>query len=287
MESGWNTLHNNGYLGMINLPSWLFLSSFEKLRNIIVNEKHIDSLLHMGRGIFGVDWGSTSFIVKNGESKTTGHYFKLHKRNFQHLYPEDIRDIFLKSLEDTLVKIDYDKYRDGKGVSSIGNLISTKGLKVFYRTNQKDFSKIPGSPIGYWLSRNFLNLIDNNNLLGDVGSGKQGLATADNNRFLRYWVENNYNNIDFNSFDGKSSLKWFPYNKGGEKRKWYGNQEYVVNWLDEGYEIKHFKDDKGKLRSRPQNLEYYFKPSISWGLITSNGASFRYSQMGLYMILAE
>lgn len=78
----------------------------------------------------------------------------------------------------------------------------------------------------------------------------------------------------------ESMKKWFPYNKGGEKRKWYGNQEYLVNWENDGYEIKNFYDEKGKLRSRPQNTEYYFRNSISWGLITSAGSSFRYYPNG-------
>ena len=94
MESGWNIILPNGYLGMINLPSWLFLSSFQSLREVLIDTKCIDSLLHMGRGIFGVDWGSTAFVVKNGSAKKIGKYFKLHKRNFQHFYPNDIKKYF-------------------------------------------------------------------------------------------------------------------------------------------------------------------------------------------------
>ena len=269
MESGWNTLHNNGYLGMINLPSWLFLSSFEKLRDILVNDKYIDSLLHMGRGIFGVDWGSTSFIVKNGESKTTGQYFKLHKRNFQHIYPEDIRDIFLKALEDTSVKIDYDKYREGEEVSSLENLISDKGLTVLYTINQKDFSKIPGSPIGYWLSDNFLKIFDFKKV-DQVSDPRLGMATADNNKFLRLiWEPDNQ------KVNSENSRKWYPYAKGGEFRKWFGNLEYVVNWENNGFEIRNFTNANGKVRSHNYNLEYIFKRGISWNALSSKSTSFR------------
>ena len=281
MESGWNTLHNNGYLGMINLPSWLFLSSFEKLRGILVKEKHIDSLLHMGRGIFGVDWGSTSFIVKNGESNTTGQYFKLHKRNFQHLYPEDIRDIFLKSLEDTLVKIDYDKYREGEGVSSVDNLISDKGLTVSYNTSQKDFSKIPGCAIGYWLSKKVLQIFDKEERLKDFTDVKVGLQTGSNDRFRRNWVE-----IDFQKSSIAQGNKWFPYNSGGEFRKWYGNQNYLVNWEFDGHEIRNIFDSKGKLRSRPQSTDFYFKTSISWSKISSSDLSMRFFPNGFIFDVA-
>jgi len=295
MESGWNTLHNNGYLGMINLPSWLFLSSFEKLRNILVNENHIDSLLHMGRGIFGVDWGSTSFIVKNGKSNTSGQYFKLHKRNFQHFYPEDIRDIFLKSLEDTSVKIDYDKYREGEEVASVENLISDKGLKVFYNINQKDFSKIPGSPIGYWLSDKVINLFKESKKLNELSAPRQGLATADNTRFTRQWFEVLNYRIGF-SLSRKeakiSSYKWFPYNKGGSFRKWYGNQDLVVDWMNDGQNIKNDKLDKLERglclpsNSKPKNMDWYFKESLSWSKISSGSFSLRYFPKGFVFDVA-
>jgi len=278
MESGWNTLHNNGYLGMINLPSWLFLSSFEKLRDILVNNKHIDSLLHMGRGIFGVDWGSTSFIVKNGESKTTGQYFKLHKRNFQHLYPEDIRDIFLKSLEDTSVKIDYDKYREGEGVSSVENLISAKGITVSYNTNQKDFSKIPGSPIGYWVNEKIYEAFERHPSLENISKSRIGMMTSDNIRFTRSWEESSFENIAFNIGDIETSIsvdkKWFPYNKGGDYRKWYGNNDLIVNWKNGGEEIV----SNGMTSFRGKS--FYFKQGITWSFISSRNFCVRQKKNG-------
>ena len=279
MESGWNTLHNNGYLGMINLPSWLFLSSFDKLRDILINKKHIGSLLHMGRGIFGVDWGSTSFIVKNGRSNATGQYFKLHKRNFQHLYPEDIRDIFLKSLEDTSVKIDYDKYREGEGVSSVENLISDKGLTVSYNTNQKDFSKIPGSPIGYWLSADLINKISVSSKIIEYGSATKGLDTCDNNRFVRDWNEVKYE--DFSQHKDLTKT-WFVYSKGGPFKKWYGNNFKVVNWKNDGDEIKNFRNPDGSIKSRPQNLKKYFSNGITWSAIGSNTTTYRVLEKSIF-----
>jgi len=149
----------------------------------------------------------------------------------------------------------------------------------FKIANQKDFEKIPGWNIGYWLSDQILNIFSSNKSLKDVGDGKQGLATADNARFLRLWQEVSTRNYYLNANSSKraieSGCKWFPYNKAGELRRWYGNQDYMVNWENGGYEIKNIFGDNGKLRSRPQNTDFYFRESISWGLITSAGSSFR------------
>ncbi|MGL5125905.1 MAG: BREX-1 system adenine-specific DNA-methyltransferase PglX, partial [Fusobacteriaceae bacterium] len=138
--------------------------------------------------------------------------------------------------------------------------------------------------IAYWVSDRVKEIFEKSEKLGEVGEGKQGLATADNDRFLRMWseVDIKKSKMDCQNKDEalESGKKWFPYNKGGEKRKWYGNQEYLVNWENDGNEIRNFFDAKGKLRSRPQNTEFYFRESISWGLITSAGSSFRYFPKG-------
>jgi len=258
MESGWNILIPNGYLGMINLPSWLFLSSFEKLRENLISSKGIESLLHMGRGIFGVDWGSTAFVIRNGVSNSNGSYYKLHKRNFQHLYPEDIRDIFLKSLEDQEVKIDYDKYREGEGVSSVEKLISNEGIKVSYVTNQNDFSKIPGSPIGYWLSSAFVNLFNDGDNINKEFKIQEGLKTGLNERFIKYWFE-----LSFNA-------DWIPHTKGGENRKWYGNNLNKLKFDDTLLNFKGSSIPKIDLES-----DY-----ATWGRISSGDISFRYTFSG-------
>ena len=127
-----------------------------------------------------------------------------------------------------------------------------------------------------------LNILTSSPTLGEIGESKQGLATGCNDIFLREWHEVNVSNIGFkiNSTEDSTlhGYKWFPYNKGGSRRKWYGNQSLIVNWENDGYEIKHFVDNKGKLRSRPQNTQCYFKPSISWGLIS--GPFFRFFPQG-------
>ncbi len=274
-------LYEKGKYGMINLPSWLFLSSFEALRKDLISNYHIDSLLHMGRGIFGIDWGSTAFVVTKIKSRTKGIYFKLHERNFQHIYFTHIGQLFLQVQKNHELKYDFTTYRD-EDVTNINVYTfkhSDNGLKLYFEANQSDFKKIPGCPIGYWVSPNILRIFTSNLALSAVASPCVGLQTADNARFLRLWFEVSRSRIGFGfenaALAARSGLKWFPYNKGGSARKWYGNQWYIVNWENDGYEIKNFKDKNGKLLSRPQNLNFYFNPSISWGLITSTYTSFR------------
>lgn len=274
-----------GKYGMINLPSWLFLSTFETLRKQIVNDFHIDSLLHMGRGIFGIDWGSTAFVISKAKSNNCGVYFRLHKRNFQHIYYYHIEELFLKALNDHAFKYDFDSYRDEDVVSQeISFNSSENGLQLYYVANQKYFEKIPGAPIGYWVSPKIQEIFTSNLALSAVCSPTQGLATADNARFLRLWFEPSYSRIGFGcenaALAARSQKKWFPHNKGGAFRKWYGNQDCLVNWENDGYEIKNFKDEKGKLLSRPQNLSIYFHSAISWSVICSGTLNFRYYPNG-------
>ena len=241
------------YTSMITMHSWMFLSSFENLRKNLIETKEIQSLTHLGTRAFEELGGevvqTVGWITKNTTPKKEGKYIRL----------VDFNNAQWKEQE---------FFND----------------KNYYQATQKEFDKIPSSPIAYWVSDKIREAFEKNKKLGDIGEAKQGLATADNNRFLRLWNEVNYNKIGFGMSNSDESLesmkKWFPYNKGGEKRKWYGNQEYLVNWENDGYEIKNFYDEKGKLRSRPQNTEYYFRNSISWGLITSAGSSFRYYPNG-------
>ena len=266
----------NGKYGMINLPSWLFLSTFEILRRQIVNDFHIDSLLHMGRGIFGVDWGSTAFVISKAKSNVSGVYFRLHKRNFQHIYYYHIEKLFLKALNDHAFKYDFDSYRDEDVVSQEISLnFSENGLQLYYVANQKNFEKIPGAPIGYWVSPKIQEIFTSNLALSEVVKPLTGLQTSDNARFLRLWFEPSYSRIRFGytnaALAARSQKKWFYYNKGGSTRKWYGNHDLVINWENDGEEIKGIK---GPVLRNP---DYYFKQSISWSLTSSIGCAFRYN----------
>ena len=245
-----------GYLGFMSPFVWMFIKSYEELRKIFIEGKTISSLVQLEySGFEDATVPICTFVLQNSYTDKKGEYIKLSDFKGPKNQP-------IKTLE----------------------AVKNPNCNWRFQAKQKDFEKIPGSPIAYWVSDKVREIFEKNQKLGDIGEGKQGLATADNNRFLRLWNEVNYNKIGYNMANSEEALeskkKWFPYNKGGEFRKWYGNQEYLVNWENDGYEIKNFYDGKGKLRSRPQNTEYYFKESISWTDITSSGNSFRYYPKG-------
>jgi len=140
-----------------------------------------------------------------------------------------------------------------------------------YFANQDNFAKIPGSPVGYWISEEVYRAFDSG-VLRKYAITKQGFKTGDNDRFLRFWFEPSLIKESLYRVEGK---KWYPCTKGGDFRRWYGNLEYVVDWEEDGFRIKHFVDEKGKLRSRPQNLQINFHPAISWSSISSSKIHFR------------
>ena len=245
-----------GYLGFMSPFVWMFIKSYEELRKIFILGKTISSLVQLEySGFEDATVPICTFVLQNSYTDKKGEYIKL--SDFKGAKNQPI-----KTLE----------------------AVKNPNCNWRFQAKQKDFVKIPGSPIAYWVSNKVREIFEKNQKLGDIGEAKVGLQTGDNNKFLRLWNEVNYNKIGYNMSNSEEALeskkKWFPYNKGGEFRKWYGNQEYLVNWENDGYEIKNFYDEKGKLRSRPQNTEYYFKESISWGLITSAGSSFRYFPKG-------
>ena len=159
----------------------------------------------------------------------------------------------------------------------------SKNKTNFFRASAEDFKKIPGSPVAYWLSNKLIDSFSSFPMLYSVAPTKQGLATGDNDRFLRRWFETGLNNTSIGLLPddvGFTSKKWFPCNKGGEFRKWYGNLDYLVNWSNSGKEIKSFYDSNGKLRSRPQNENFYFKKGLTWSAISSGKLAMRYSSEG-------
>ena len=258
-----NHIEKNGKIGMITLPSWLFLSTFENLRKNIVVNYHIDSLLHMGRGIFGIDWGSTAFIISNSISNAGGTYFRLHKRNFQHIYYYHIEKLFLKALSNHEFKYDFDSYRDDDVVAKdITFDSSDAGLQLYYpNVSQQNFEKIPGCPIGYWVSDAIFDVFEKSPKLSLYADTKKGMFTGDNNYFLKFWFEENLNLFN---------ITYKPYNKGGVYRKWYGNNDYVIRWANDGEEIK------SSPKAGNINTTYFFKKCITWGLISSFATSYRY-----------
>lgn len=247
----------NGYLGFMTPFVWMFIKSYEQLRKFIINEKSIATLVQMEYSAYEeATVPICSFVLKNVKTDDIGYYFRL------------------------------SDFNGGMEVQKrkVLEAIENKTCGYFYETSIKNFNKIPGNPIAYWVSSKLLSAFQDGRPLSAVCKPAHGLATADNGRFLRLWFEVCYSNITFDCTSCENSIRartrWFPYNKGGAFRKWYGNYDYVVNWENNGYEIKHFTDSKGKLRSRPQNTNFYFKPSITWSDITSAGFGIRYRSAG-------
>jgi hypothetical protein len=270
---------------LINLPSWLFLSSFETLRKSYIDNYQIDSLLHMGRGIFGIDFGSVAFSMKKEQKENAvGSYFRLHERNFQHILFQDIEKLFLFSNGNDYYKYDFNLYRGEDGITEIPEEGNEKGQIIYYpNVPQDNFSKIPGYSIGYFLSNKVVLLFETENNLSEFADVKVGLQTGDNGEFRRNWSEVSMLKT---SLIDSNTAKWFPYNSGGDFRKWYGNQLYMVNWENNGQKIKNFFDENGKLRSRPQNLNFYLKESISWSKIAAGGLGVRYFPSGFIFDVA-
>ena len=248
MQVAEERLAKNGKYGMINMQSWMFLSSFEKLRTHLLETLQIDSMLHLGPRTFDELSGevvqNTAFVVTKHTPYTTGTYFRL---------------------------VDGKSCRDKERMFLAGE-------NGYSHVSQQNFEKIPGCPIGYWVSEKIFSRFAGNLALSAVCKPTQGLATADNARFLRYWNEVNLEKIGFGCGSAEEALgttrKWFPYNKGGGFRRWYGLNEYVVNWYNNGEDIKNFPP------AVIRNPSLYFKEGITFPRIGSNLFYARYSQIG-------
>lgn len=256
IEYSFNATKENGQLGFMTPFVWMFISSYEKLRQKIINERTISSLIQLEySGFDGATVPICTFTLRNYCSNTNGEYVRLSDFRGAENQP-------LKTLE--AVQNPHVSYR--------------------YSFNQADFNKIPGNPIAYWVSSNMLNVFYKNPTLSEIAEPRLGMATASNELFLRFWHEVNENKIEFFAKSRKEAIlskcKWFPYNKGGEFRKWYGNNGYVVDWENDGERIRSFVDEKGKVRSHNYNLEYIFKPGVTWSALSSGSFSSRFFTSG-------
>ena len=243
----------NGYQAMITQHSWMFLSSYEKLRNNLLLQDTIN-MIHLG---------ARAFEEIGGEVVQTSSWVS-RKNNFR-----EYKGTYCRLIEQATQQSKEDMF------------LSRKGR---YTTKQVNFSKISGSPIAYWVSEAITKSFEEGIKLSKICETKKGIATSDNNRFLRLWHEINLNKIGFNygsNEETKISLqKWYPLNKGGEFRRWYGNRDYVINWYNDGEEIRNFRDVNGKLLSRPQNTQYNFKQALTWSKITTSIFSARFCEAG-------
>ena len=265
MQVAIDRLATNGKYGMINMHSWMFLSSFEKLRKAVLETQTIDSLLHLGSRTFDELSGE---VVQNAAFVITKAYPKYDVLKLDKDTNEHITTTFS-------ITASYFRLVDGKDCSDKEQMFLTSKdnhtREVYYgEIPQSNFEKIPGSPIGYWVSEKMVNCF--NQSLGSVAETREGLSPADVNRFLRLWFEVSTT---------KKGKKWFPYQKGGSNRKWSGNRDYYVNWENDGYDIKNNTDPKtGRVRSHNYNGEYAFKTGFTWNAISSTYPCFRYVEEG-------
>lgn len=242
----------NGKVAMINMQSWMFLSSYESLRIDLLEKYNIDSLLHLGPHAFDEIGGevvqcATFTIAKHKPSNDGGIYYRL---------------------------------VDGRNSSEKENAFLRRE-NGFYGINQSNFEKIPGCPIGYWVSENIRETFTRNLPLSAVANPCVGLQTADNGRFLRSWFEVNIERIGFGHKNAASAAesgrKWFPCNKGGGQRRWYGNQSEIIDWENDGIRIKEFPG------AVIRNESTYYKETIGWNMISSGGESFRFYPEGFIL----
>ncbi len=278
---------SNGFSAMIIQPSFISLGSFEKLRVMLLRSTTIQTLIHMGRGIFGIDFGSVAFVMrKTYIHGYLGGYSKPHAKTFQFISPDDIALIFLESKGNPNYTFDFSKYNTSDDVEDGAD---EGGLqRVFYWSKQDNFFRIPNTPIAYWLSENVLRTFESKESLCDLAEFKHGMSTSDNNRFLRLWFEVNIHRIRFNAHSKEDTFGdeiWFPYLKGGAYRKWWGNYEYVVNWHSDGKEIRDISNIKypylkGNLDFVLGGQKYFFTPGYTWSSISAGNISLRKFRAG-------
>ena len=235
-----------GYQAMITQHAWMFLSSYEKLREKLMLSTTVN-MAHLGARAFDEIGGevvqTTAFVER-----------KAHMNGYKGTYARLVGIVGENEKRDAF--------------------LSHQNLYVSCADN---FSKIPGMPVAYWVSVNTINAFDKPKLESGVNAVK-GLDTCDNDTFVRFWNEVDIHNINFSARSSEDTFeaKWYPYCKGGGYSKWYGFMDKVVDWKDDGNILRNLRDSNGKIKSRPQNIRYYFKEGLTWSTITSYKLSLRY-----------
>ena len=242
---------DRGSWGMIVLPGWMSLSSFEKFRIDLLDHQCLETMVHFGRGLFGSDFGSVGFTFCNRAA------------------PDDHVSVFRRLFE---------RHVEVRSIDVIRRLFLNAEYGR-YETKQSVFDLIPGRPIVYWASRQTLAAFEHGVPLGEVTNPRAGLCTGNNSLFVREWFEVSANRSYFKA-SGRSdaiasAAKWFPYNKGGEFRRWWGNQNLVVNWLDDGADYYNYIESHPGCGTRVQGTDCYFRPCVSWSNVSSGEPSFR------------
>lgn len=269
IERGFSLAKDRGYAAMVTMQSWMFLGSFEKIRAKVIDNKTIVSMAHLGPRAFDAIGGEvvnvTADVIYNGRAAYEGAYVRL----------VDINGSEAKRL---------------KLVEAIQN----PACGWFYRRDADTFKQIPGTPIAYWASDALVESFTKGKRLDAIATPRQGLATSDNGRFLRKWWEvvpsNTSRDCSGRPEAKQSGSRWFPIIRGGSYRKWWGDYDEVVNWFDDGREMKEAILSKYTYLSTPdfviKNQNDYFKPAVSWSKISSSLASFRFAPRGMLFEVA-
>jgi hypothetical protein len=248
-------IKKNGYQAMITQHSWMFLYSYEKLREKLLYKKLIN-LVHLG---------AHAFDEINGEVVQTSSFV------FCNDNEEKYKSTFLQLVS-------------GKNEDAKATLFLSGNCR-FYKTNIQ-IGEIKGTPYtSYWASDIVLSAFKTAKLLGEISEPRVGMATANNDRFVRLWFEISIGKLGLNLLSRENAIesgkKWFPFAKGGEQRKWYGNNDTIVNWENDGFEIQNFKDEKtGRIRSHNYNLDYIFHSALTWTVIGTQKTTFRFCPIG-------
>lgn len=243
MEAYLNSIKPEGYLAMINIPVWMFIKSYSNLRRFILENYTITNMLHLGRGVFGADFGTTSFVIK-------GQLVKKYEGVYKRLFTSS------SAVEDVEKKM---------------QLLADKTHN--YLQKQDMYRYVPEMNLAYWANEYMISAFRGSKI-SDIAYVKEGLKTGDNERFIRYWTEVDINRTNIKNENKENGTKWIKHTKGGEFRKWYGNNLEVLNYYDDGRELKAFK--KASLTGRDK----YFCEGITWSRITIAKTSFRYMPKG-------
>ena len=243
-------LKANRFTGLMTSYTWMFLTAFSKMRIEMLSENSLVTLVQPEYHAFFKEAfvPICTFVLTNRCMNYAGKYIQLAK--FTGAEEQEKRTL---------------------------DAIMSSSCDYKFTVKQSLFYQIPDMPIAYWLKPSTAELFINGSLLSKYADLRQGLITGDNDRFLRFWSECDARKI---STLNDRNKKWFFYHKGGEYRKWYGNMTLVVNWENDGFEIVNFRDDKGKQRSRPQNIRYYLQEGFTWTALTVADFNVRYMPEG-------
>ena len=256
IDRGFDMGDDDGYSAMVTMQSWMFLGSFEKLRGKILHNHSISSMSHLGTRAFGAIGGevvsTAATVFANAKNEVKGAYFRL-----------------------------VDMGSEEEKQAGLLEALANPDCGWFYRADASSFEAIPGSPIAYWASRMMLEAFRNNKTIGDYAVVHSGVRTGENDRFLRFWWEVNNDNFCVTASNTEeaqcSNCRWFPCNKGGGFRKWFGNNWFVIDWYNDGLDIR---NHPGSDVSITRDMSWLFSKGLTWGTISSADFSMRYSPNG-------